>query len=263
MRELSLFTGAGGGLLGSKLLGWETVGMVEVNEKCQKKLMQRQADGLLDKCPIFGDIRDFIKEGWAESYKGMVDVATGGFPCQDISIGANSAGGGVGISGERSGLWKEMAEVLRLVRPSYVLVENSPMLVSRGLGTVLRDLAALGFDAKWGVFGTAEHGYDHSRERIFIYAYADRNSHIRQRDSSYQNTQKRLHGKTSEEWESRRRELVAMDVCERVASYSEGRRILYGMADWMDRFKAIGNGQVPIVVKRAWEILANPRPSGG
>jgi len=81
MRELSLFSGAGGGLLATKyLLGFRTVGMVEYDPYCQRVLMQRQADGLLDQCPIFGDIRDFIKEGWAGSYAGMVDIITAGFP---------------------------------------------------------------------------------------------------------------------------------------------------------------------------------------
>lgn len=61
MNELSLFSGAGGGLLSSKyLLGWKTIGMVEYDKYCQKVLQQRQKDGLLDKCPIFGDIKNFM-----------------------------------------------------------------------------------------------------------------------------------------------------------------------------------------------------------
>lgn len=74
MRELSLFSGAGGGLLASKhLLGWTTVGYVEIEEYPQKVVAQRIKDGLLDAAPIFGDIKRFISEGYAESYKGMVD----------------------------------------------------------------------------------------------------------------------------------------------------------------------------------------------
>lgn len=81
MNELSLFSGAGGGLLTSKyLLGWKTIGMVEYNEYCQKVLQQRQKDGLLDKCPIFGDINEFIKGGYAGSYQGLADVISAGFP---------------------------------------------------------------------------------------------------------------------------------------------------------------------------------------
>ncbi len=102
MRELSLFTGAGGGLLGTKLLGWEHIGYVEINDYCQEIIRQRIKDGILDEAPIFGDIKTFISEGYADAYKGMVDAITGGFPCQDIS----SAGPGGGIEAERSGLCK-------------------------------------------------------------------------------------------------------------------------------------------------------------
>ncbi len=80
LRELSLFTGAGGGVLGTKLLGWQSVGYVEFNQYCQRVIMQRIADGLLDNAPIFSDIREFIKEGHAEAYAGNVDVISGGFP---------------------------------------------------------------------------------------------------------------------------------------------------------------------------------------
>ncbi len=81
MNELSLFSGAGGGLLASRyLLGWKTIGIVEYDKYCQKVLQQRQEDGLLDKCPIFGDINDFIKGGYAGSYQGMADVISAGFP---------------------------------------------------------------------------------------------------------------------------------------------------------------------------------------
>jgi len=82
LTELSLFTGGGGGLIATSLfMGIRTIGMVEFNEDAQNMLLQRQKDNMLDKCPIFGDIREFIKQGFAESYKGMVDLVTGGFPC--------------------------------------------------------------------------------------------------------------------------------------------------------------------------------------
>jgi len=77
-------------------------------------------------------------------------------------------GGGKGIEGERSGLWKEMSQIIRIVGPCFAFVENSPMLTSRGLGIVLRDLAEMGFDARWGVFSASNVGRDIVRERIFI-----------------------------------------------------------------------------------------------
>ena len=63
---------------------------------------------------------------------------------------------------------REMARIIYEVRPRYVFVENSPMLTSRGLGTVLGDLASMGFDAKWGVLGAADIGANHQRDRIWI-----------------------------------------------------------------------------------------------
>jgi site-specific DNA-cytosine methylase len=81
MKYLSLFSGgAGGDLAMQHLLGFRCVGMVEYDDYCQKLLMQRQADGLLDQCPIFGDIREFIKGGYAEAFAGVADVITAGFP---------------------------------------------------------------------------------------------------------------------------------------------------------------------------------------
>jgi DNA (cytosine-5)-methyltransferase 1 len=67
-------------------------------------------------------------------------------------------------------MWKEMARIIGEVRPKYAFVENSPMLTTRGLGTVLRDLAEMGYDAEWGVLSAADVGANHQRERIWILA---------------------------------------------------------------------------------------------
>lgn len=162
VRELSLFAGAGGGILGGHLLGWRTVCAVEYAEFPRQVLLARQRDGLLPRFPIWDDIRTFDGNLW----RGRVDVISGGFPCQDIS----TAGKGAGIAGERSGLWSQMARVIGEVRPPWVLVENSPLLTSRGLDTVLRDLAQMGYDAEWGVLGAVDAGAPHKRERIWIVA---------------------------------------------------------------------------------------------
>ena len=162
MNELALFAGAGGGILGGHLLGWRTVAAVEIEDYPRRVLLQRQADGLLPRFPIWDDICTFDGKPW----RGRVDVISGGFPCQDIS----AAGKGAGLEGERSGLWREMARVICEIRPRYVFVENSSMLTSRGLGVVLGELAAMGFDARWGVLGAADIGANHQRDRIWIVA---------------------------------------------------------------------------------------------
>ena len=165
LNELAVFAGAGGGILGGKLLGWRTVCAVECDPYAASVLVARQNDGTLAPFPIWDDVCSFDGRPW----RGAVDVISGGFPCQDISV----AGKGAGIEGERSGLWVEMARLVREVRPRFVFVENSPMLTSRGLGVVLGDLAAMGFDAEWGVLGAHHAGAPHKRDRIWIVA-ADR-----------------------------------------------------------------------------------------
>ena len=148
MNELALFAGAGGGILGGKLLGWRTVCAVEWEQHPASVLCARQNEGILPPFPIWDDVQTFDGNPW----RGIVDVVSGGFPCQDISV----AGKGDGLDGERSGMWREMARIICEVQPRFVFVENSPMLTSRGLGRVLGDLASMGLNARWGGLGAAD-----------------------------------------------------------------------------------------------------------
>jgi DNA (cytosine-5)-methyltransferase 1 len=167
LNELALFAGAGGGILGGQLLGWRTVCAVEWEPYPASVLCARQNDGLLPPFPIWDDVQTFDGKPW----RGVAQVISGGFPCQDISI----AGKGDGLDGERSGMWKQMARIICEVGPEYVFVENSPMLVSRGLGAVLGDLSSMGFDAKWGIVGAKDVGANHQRDRIWIVAHSNSN----------------------------------------------------------------------------------------
>ena len=169
VRTLHLFAGAGGGILADAILGHWPVCAVEIEPFCQHQIQQRQADGLLPWFPIFDDVKTFDGKPW----RGLVEIVSGGFPCQDIS----AAGKGAGIEGERSGLWSEFVRIIREVRPPFVFVENSPLLTRRGIGCVLGDLAALGHDAKWGVLGADDSIFRHGnpavyyeRKRIWILA---------------------------------------------------------------------------------------------
>ena len=182
MNELALFAGAGGGILGGKLLGWRTVCAVEWGEYPASVLCARQNDGLLPPFPIWDDVQTFDGKPW----RGLVDVVSGGFPCQDISV----AGKGAGITGERSGMWTHMARIIGEVRPRFAFVENSPALLTRGLGVVLGDLAALGYDCRWGVLGAADVGANHQRDRLWIVAYAKRLQNIERPDGDLQRGRK-------------------------------------------------------------------------
>ena len=177
LRTLHLFAGAGGGILADILLGHQPVCAVEINSYCQQVLAARQEDGCLPWFPIFADVEKFDGIPW----RGLVDVVSGGFPCVDISC----AGKGAGIEGARSGLWKQMARIVGEVRPRYVFVENSPMLIRRGLAVVLGDLAEMGYDAEWCIVSAADVGAPHKRDRIWIRAeLADSNSNGAERCES-------------------------------------------------------------------------------
>lgn len=275
MNELALFAGVGGGLLGSKILGWRTVCAVENNPYRICRLMQRQNEGFLEPFPIWDDVRTFDGRLW----RGVVDVVSGGFPCQDISI----AGKGAGIDGERSGLWREMARIIGEVRPRYAFVENSQHLVRRGLDRVLSDFAEMGYDAKWGIVSAENAGAPHERKRCFVLAYtkekrngmlsirsrrsykgkidfAGSGSHLSNADTEglSKSTQKGLDSVEEENGSSARPEsgrVFGKNWRSWPYESGLGRVVSNGMAGRMVRVQAIGDGQVPRVVALAWRVL--------
>ena len=276
MNELALFAGAGGGILGGKLLGWRTVCAVEWEQYPASVLCARQNDGLLPPFPIWDDVQTFDGKPW----RGIVDVVSGGFPCQDIS----AAGKGAGIDGERSGMWREMARIIYEVRPRFAFVENSPMLTSRGLGTVLGDLATMGFDARWGVLGAADVGANHQRDRIWIvakwrgqllHAQHDRIRRWEQQQKSVEKEARKLAYTERQRQQGQGQHEQPIDSAEDcdweaggIISGSQTRfngywdtepdvgRVADGVAARLDRLKAIGNGQVPLCAATAWQILS-------
>jgi DNA (cytosine-5)-methyltransferase 1 len=166
MNELSLFSGAGGGLLGTKLLGWRHVGYVEYERYCQQVIAQRIKDGILSEAPIFGDVREFVQSGAAKKYKGFVDVVTAGFPCQPFSV----AGKRKGKEDERN-MWPSTIQIIRDVQPRYALLENVPGLLNSGyFQEILGSLAQARYDAKWIVLGADDVGAPHRRKRLWIKA---------------------------------------------------------------------------------------------
>lgn len=256
MKTMHLFAGAGGGLLADLILGHEPIAAVEWDPYCCAVLRERAAEGWFPGLQVFeGDVRKFDGTEWA----GKIDCVAGGFPCTDISI----AGKGKGIEGEESGLWVEMARIVCEVRPQFVFVENSPMLTHRGLGKVLGDLAALGFDAEWGCFSAHEAGASHLRERMFILAHAVG----RRWDGMEENKAGRraeCHLLGFEAWRDIQANLrIPMDVF-----FDNPMRGVVrnddGLSVGMDRLKGIGNAQCPQQAALAFKILMrshqNDRP---
>ena len=166
LTHVSLFAGIGGIDLGLRraLPELQTVCYVEIDSYCQRVITSRIADGSLDDAPLWDDITTFDGIEWRDK----IDLLSGGFPCQDISI----AGQGAGIDrGTRSGLWAEMFRLICEIRPRVVFVENVSGIFVRGLGRVLGDLASCGYDAEWDCVAASSIGANHRRERVFIVAY--------------------------------------------------------------------------------------------
>ena len=159
MRFGSLFAGIGGFDLGLERAGMECVWQVEINPFCRKVLEKHWPN-----VRRYEDVRDVGIRNLEP-----VDLICGGFPCQDIS----NAGKRAGIEGERSGLWSEFHRIICELRPRYALVENVAALLVRGIGRVLGDLAASGYDAEWEIVSACQFGAPHSRERLFCLAYAN------------------------------------------------------------------------------------------
>ncbi|MEU5361110.1 DNA cytosine methyltransferase [Streptomyces albidoflavus] len=154
---LELFAGYGGlGMAVSALTGAKVGFVSEMDEAASKVLAVRYPDA-----PNLGDV---TRIDWA-ALVGQVDIVTAGFPCQDIS----NAGRREGISGERSGLWKHVAEAVRVIRPRYAFLENVSAIRSRGLDVVAEDLAAIRYDLRWTCVRASEDsvGLAHHRDRWF------------------------------------------------------------------------------------------------
>lgn len=151
-----LFAGIGGFSLGLERAGMKCKWQVEIDPYASAVLKKHWPD-----VPRHDDVRTFPPQG-----DFSVDLICGGFPCQDLSV----AGKGAGLKGSRSGLWSEFARIIRTVQPRWVVIENVAALTSRGLGTVLGDLAEIGLDAEWHCIPASAVGAPHRRERMWIIA---------------------------------------------------------------------------------------------
>lgn len=169
-RELthgSLFSGIEGFGLGAALAGIKTEWSCEF-EKYQTKVIKKNFG---NEHTVYGDIRTLENPPF-------VNIISGGFPCQDISV----TGKGAGIKGSRSGLWGQMHRIIGEVRPDYVIIENSPLLRKRGFEYVLHGLSEIGYDAQWQCLRGSFLGLQQRRERIYIIAYSNSNFGEQQRN---------------------------------------------------------------------------------
>jgi DNA (cytosine-5)-methyltransferase 1 len=293
VNELALFAGAGGGILGGKLLGWKTVCAVEYDAYAASVLVARQNDGCLEPFPVWDDVRTFDGKAW----RGIVDVVSGGFPCTDISAAKQNA---QGINGSASGLWSEMARIVGEIRPRHVFVENSPMLVKRGLAVVLSDLAEMGYDAEWGIVGACHAGAPHNRKRVWIVGHSERSGLEGYSWHGYDSQGRPDKNRPDEQTGVSILEKPAIEGLEKCLNLERENRggaqrecprsshfslwgpwagaglergddgalrfiqpgvcgVAHGVAARVDRLKAIGNGQCPEAAAIAWRLLGGPR----
>ncbi len=227
MKVLHLFAGAGGSHLAGEMLGWESIGSVEIEPYCQAVIKHHYPNEA-----IHGDIRSFS----ATHLAGYVDGICGGFPCQDIS----SAGKGAGITGEQSGLWKEFARIIDEAHPQWAFIENSPLLRTRGLEVILDDLAKIGYDAEWGTYRASDVGAPHRRDRMWILAYS------KEMLCDGSNTGRCKVSEPRNHRVPQRRSWASEPQLGRVAD---------GVANRVDRLAALGNGWVPAQAAEAFRQL--------
>lgn len=268
MNELSLFSGAGGGLLATKhLLGWNTIGYVEWEDYRQKVIAQRIKDGFLDDAPIFGDIETFISDGYAESYKGLVDVITAGFPCQPHSVAGKQL-----ADKDHRDKWPETARVISIVRPKSVLLENVPG-IKKYLPLVIRDLRRIGYTVREPRIIAAAHlGAGHIRRRVWVYAHLDE---ARRQDAPGGATSQKIKNKWGPIGMGDSKKIptnpYAMRKLQQERSIKNVRRwacncswwetepdvvrVVYGCPNGVDRIGSLGDIQIPIVAATAWKIL--------
>lgn len=276
LRVLDLFSGIGGFSLGlERTGGFETVAFCEINDFCRRVLAKNwpEVPCYEDVCTLTADT--LARDGIA------VDVIAGGFPCQDLS----RAGSRAGLEGSRSGLWREFARLIGELRPSVVIVENVPDLLSLGLGSVLGDLAEIGFDALWECIPASALGAPHLRDRFWLLAVPQ---HTNSHDAGPHSAAMHLNRSVELQHQQER---VAQSLGGQISdSHREGElqpqgrfsherrrtsdrdwwnaepavgRVAYGIPNGVDRIAALGNAvvpQIPELIGRAiLEALSQER----
>ena len=242
MNHLDLFSGIGGFALAAQRTWGDDlniVGFCEI-EKYAQKVLQKNFPGV----KIYDDITKLDGKRFKD-----IDLITGGFPCQDISI----AGYGVGIDGDRSGLWSEMFRIISEIRPRFALIENVSAITFRGGTRVITDLAKIGYDTEWQTISAAYVGALHRRNRMWFISYPS--------DSRPEYSK---HGQGQEN--TRETEMV----CECEGSVFSNKREFRekirttefvrrsnGIPHRMDRIKGLGNAIVPQVAEIIMERIKN------
>jgi len=162
LTHVSLCSGIGGIDLAAVWAGFQTVAVCEIDPFCRRVLAKN-----FPNATQFDDVRTLSAAALRERGIGTPTLISAGFPCQDISQGGTREG----IYGRRSGLFFEVARVVREVRPRWVLLENVKDLRYRGLNVVVEEFAAMRYDLSWLTYTARACGAPHTRARMFLVAH--------------------------------------------------------------------------------------------
>ena len=235
----SLFAGIGGFDLGFEREGYEVRWQVEIDGYCRKVLAKHWPH-----VPRYDDVRDCGLHNLEP-----VDVITGGFPCQDLSV----AGRQEGLDGERSALWWDYHRIISELRPRFAVVENVPNLFNRGIDRVCGSLAEIGYDAEWHIVSAADMGAPHLRKRVWLCTWPMAHTHsagFGERcgsepvEAQYQPAERRS---ASSRWQDRYNENWATEP--------KLGRVANGIPHRVDRLKGLGNAIVPQIAQQIARTL--------
>ena len=229
----SLFSGIGGLDLGLERAGMKVLWQSEIDPFACKILKQHWPEVI-----NHGNIKQV---DWRTVEP--VDVICGGYPCQPFSV----AGQRKGTEDPRH-LWPYVREIIKLLRPKYAILENVAGHLSLGFGSVLGDLAEIGYDAEWEIIPASSVGAPHRRNRVFIIAYPNVQSNIPSTDAL---------GWGQPAIEKTWRPVVWTEHCgrSRWAAEPDVPRVDDGISDRVDRVKALGNAVVPQVAEYIGRLI--------
>lgn len=166
IKFVDMFSGIGGFREGlTRAGGFECVGRCEID-----KYANRSYNALFDTKGEW-----FIEDARKADPSAMPDfqLLCGGFPCQTFSI----AGSRKGFGDPRGTLFFELARLAEARKPSYLLFENVPGLLShdggRTFATILNTLDRLGYGVEWQCLNSKDFGVPQSRNRVYIVGYLD------------------------------------------------------------------------------------------
>lgn len=262
--HLSFCAGYGGIDLGLRrvLPTCRTIAYVEIEAFAVANLAAKMEAGELDQAPIWTNLKTFN----AEPFRGLVDILSGGYPCQPFSASGKRLG-----ENDPRHLWPFLRRAIRVIRPGRVFLENVEGHISLGLSTVISDLEEDGYRTTWGIFSAAEVGASHQRKRVFILADCERerlegHSGDEQDPTGSERTWQNRSvsqsglpqqfparpGEPQFDWEAPR------TIIPELGGTTHGSASqVDATTNRVDRLRLLGNGVVPATAAKAWIELSN------